>query len=133
MEYPRKILTLSKSIQVYWNPLLIKGTDPKAKTKPWTHWNLELPWQIHLVKKIVFRILVFNGIFFSLNRIKLLFSRIFDLKSVYCNKQHYRIMEQELSFGVKLLNGFLKFMIACLIGILVAIPIALILDWIGLI
>ncbi|PIB28966.1 hypothetical protein BFP75_04035 [Maribacter sp. 4G9] len=44
-----------------------------------------------------------------------------------------RIMEQELSFGVKLLNGFLKLMIACLIGILVAIPIALILDWLGII
>ncbi len=43
------------------------------------------------------------------------------------------IMEQELSFGVKLLNGFLKFMIACLVGILVAIPIALILDWLDLI
>lgn len=42
-------------------------------------------------------------------------------------------MEQELSLGAKLLNGFLKLMIACLIGILAAIPIALILDWMGLI
>ncbi len=42
-------------------------------------------------------------------------------------------MEQELPFGVKILNGFLKIMIACLIGILVAIPIAWILDAMGLI
>lgn len=42
-------------------------------------------------------------------------------------------MEQELTSGVKLLNGFLKLMIACLVGILVAIPIALILDFLGVI
>ncbi|MGB3151267.1 MAG: hypothetical protein WBB27_11450 [Maribacter sp.] len=42
-------------------------------------------------------------------------------------------MEQELTSGVKLLNGFLKLMIACLVGILVAIPIALILDVFGII
>ena len=41
-------------------------------------------------------------------------------------------MEQELSPGVKLLNTFLKIMIACLVFILVAIPIALILDLIGI-
>jgi len=41
-------------------------------------------------------------------------------------------MEQELSPGVKLLNAFLKIMIACLVFILVAIPIALILDLIGI-
>lgn len=40
-------------------------------------------------------------------------------------------MEQGLTTGTKMLNLFLKFMIACLIGILVAIPIALILDWLG--
>ncbi len=51
----------------------------------------------------------------------------------YREKNANKNMEQELSFGVKLLNGFLKFMIACLIGILVAIPIALILDWLGII
>ncbi|WP_262707407.1 hypothetical protein [Maribacter sp. MJ134] len=42
-------------------------------------------------------------------------------------------MEQELTSGVRLLNGFLKLMIACLVGILVAIPIALILDFLGVI
>lgn len=42
-------------------------------------------------------------------------------------------MEQELTSGVKLLNGFLKLMIACLVGILIAIPIALILDFLGVI
>jgi hypothetical protein len=42
------------------------------------------------------------------------------------------IMEQELTAGVKLLNGFLKLMIACLVGILIAIPVALILDWLGI-
>ncbi len=43
------------------------------------------------------------------------------------------IMEEELPLGVKMLNGFLKFMIACLIGILIAIPLAGLADWIGLI
>jgi len=43
------------------------------------------------------------------------------------------IMEQELTLGVKILNGFLKFMIACLVGILIAIPLAGLADWIGLI
>ncbi|WP_419213721.1 hypothetical protein ACNR9Q_06080 [Maribacter sp. X9] len=42
-------------------------------------------------------------------------------------------MEQELSPSVKMLNGFLKLMIACLIGILIAIPLAGLADWIGLI
>ncbi|WP_262710651.1 hypothetical protein [Maribacter sp. ACAM166] len=42
-------------------------------------------------------------------------------------------MEQELSSGVKMLNGFLKLMIACLIAILIAIPLAGIADWLGLI
>ncbi|WP_396635665.1 hypothetical protein [Maribacter sp. R77961] len=42
-------------------------------------------------------------------------------------------MEQELTSGVKILNGFLKLMIACLVGILIAIPIALILDFMGII
>lgn len=41
-------------------------------------------------------------------------------------------MEQELSPGVKILNAFLKIMIVCLVFILVAIPIALILDLIGI-
>ena len=42
-------------------------------------------------------------------------------------------MEQELTPGVKMLNGFLKLMIACLIAILIAIPLAFIADWMGLI
>ena len=41
-------------------------------------------------------------------------------------------MEQELSPGVKILNTFLKIMVACLVFILVAIPVALILDLIGI-
>ena len=41
------------------------------------------------------------------------------------------IMEQELSPGVKMLNGFLKLMIFCLVGILIAIPLAAIAEWIG--
>lgn len=41
-------------------------------------------------------------------------------------------MEQELSPGVKILNAILKIMIACLVFILVAIPIALILDLFGI-
>ena len=41
-------------------------------------------------------------------------------------------MEQELSPGTKLLNTFLKIMVACLVFILVAIPVALILDLIGI-
>lgn len=41
------------------------------------------------------------------------------------------IMEQELTSGVKILNGFLKLMIACLIGILIAIPLAGLADWFG--
>jgi hypothetical protein len=42
-------------------------------------------------------------------------------------------MGRELTAGTKLLNGFLKLMIACLIGILIAIPVALILDTLGII
>lgn len=42
-------------------------------------------------------------------------------------------MEQELTPGVKMLNGFLKLMIACLIAILIAIPLAGLADWLGLI
>jgi len=42
-------------------------------------------------------------------------------------------MEQQLTPGVKLLNTFLKIMIACLVGILIAIPIALLLDLMGII
>ncbi len=42
------------------------------------------------------------------------------------------IMKQELTLGTKILNGFLRLMITCLIGILIAIPIALILDWLGI-
>jgi len=43
------------------------------------------------------------------------------------------IMEQELTPGVKLLNNFLKLMVACLVVILAIIPIALILDLVGII
>lgn len=45
----------------------------------------------------------------------------------------FMIMEQELTPGVKMLNGFLKLMIVCLIGILIAIPLAGLADWLGLI
>ncbi len=41
-------------------------------------------------------------------------------------------MEREVSSGVKILNGFLRIMIACLVLILIAIPIAFILDLIGI-
>lgn len=41
-------------------------------------------------------------------------------------------MEQELPAGVKMLNGFLRIMVACLILILIAIPVAFILDLIGI-
>lgn len=41
-------------------------------------------------------------------------------------------MEQELGPGVKMLNTLLRIMIACLVFILVAIPIAFILDLIGI-
>ena len=40
-------------------------------------------------------------------------------------------MEQELSPGVKMLNGVLRIMVACLVLILLAIPVAFILDLIG--
>lgn len=42
------------------------------------------------------------------------------------------IMEQDVSPGVKMLNTFLRIMIACLVFILVAIPIAFILDLVGI-
>ncbi len=41
-------------------------------------------------------------------------------------------MEQELTSGVKMLNGFLRIMIACLVFILLAVPVALVLDMIGI-
>lgn len=41
-------------------------------------------------------------------------------------------MEQELSPGVKLLNTFLRIMVGCLVLILIAIPVALVLDLFGL-
>jgi len=42
------------------------------------------------------------------------------------------IMKQELTSGVKMLNGFLKLMITCLIIILLAVPLVAIADWLGL-
>ena len=42
-------------------------------------------------------------------------------------------MEPEVTMGIKILNGFLRIMVACLVVILVAIPIALILDWLQII
>ncbi len=42
------------------------------------------------------------------------------------------MMEQELTTGVKILNGFLRIMVACLVVILIAIPLALLLDIIGI-
>lgn len=41
------------------------------------------------------------------------------------------IMEQELTTGEKVLNGFLRLMVACLIGILACVPLALIADALG--
>ncbi len=38
------------------------------------------------------------------------------------------IMEQEVTLGIKVLNGFLRIMVACLVVILAAIPIAALLD-----
>jgi len=43
------------------------------------------------------------------------------------------IMEQELTAGIKILNGFLRIMVAGLVVILLAIPLAFILDWLGII
>ncbi|TDT46816.1 hypothetical protein CLV90_0876 [Maribacter spongiicola] len=40
-------------------------------------------------------------------------------------------MERELTPGVKILNGFLKLMITCLVVILLAVPLAGIADWLG--
>lgn len=40
-------------------------------------------------------------------------------------------MEQEMPFGVKVLNGFLSVMVVVLVGILVAVVIALILSAFG--
>lgn len=42
-------------------------------------------------------------------------------------------MEQEITTGVKVLNGFLRIMVTCLVVILFAIPAAFILDLTGLI
>ena len=42
------------------------------------------------------------------------------------------IMEQELTPGTKLLNTFLRVMVACLVIILILIPVAGILELIGL-
>jgi len=42
-------------------------------------------------------------------------------------------MEQELTAGIKILNGFLRIMVAGLVVILLAIPLAFILDWLGII
>ncbi|CAM4225534.1 hypothetical protein ZONE111904_08310 [Zobellia nedashkovskayae] len=41
-------------------------------------------------------------------------------------------MEQQLNPSVKLLNGFLRIMITCLVLILLAVPVALVLDMIGI-
>lgn len=43
------------------------------------------------------------------------------------------IMEQEITLGIKILNGFLRIMVAGLVVILIAIPLAFILDWMGII
>lgn len=43
------------------------------------------------------------------------------------------IMEQEITAGIKILNGFLRIMVAGLVVILIAIPLAFILDWMGII
>jgi hypothetical protein len=43
------------------------------------------------------------------------------------------IMEQELTSGVKILNGILKLMVTCLVIILLSVPLAGIADWLNLI
>ena len=40
-------------------------------------------------------------------------------------------MEQEISFGVKVLNGFLSIMVVILVGILLAVVVSLILWALG--
>lgn len=42
-------------------------------------------------------------------------------------------MEHEITLGTKILNGFLKIMVAGLVVILIAIPLAFILDLMGII
>ena len=42
------------------------------------------------------------------------------------------VMEQELSPGVRMLNMFLRILIFCLVLILIAIPVAFILNIIGI-
>lgn len=41
-------------------------------------------------------------------------------------------MEQQLTSGVKMLNGFLRIMVTCLIIILIAVPLAALADLLGL-
>ncbi|WP_291961140.1 hypothetical protein [Maribacter sp.] len=42
-------------------------------------------------------------------------------------------MKQELTSGVKILNGFLRLMVTCLVIILLSVPLAGIADWFNLI
>jgi hypothetical protein len=42
------------------------------------------------------------------------------------------MIEQEITAGTKILNGFLRIMVACLVVILIAIPLAWLLDVIGI-
>ncbi len=42
-------------------------------------------------------------------------------------------MEKGLTSGVKILNGFLKLMVTCLVIILLSVPLAGIADWLNLI
>jgi hypothetical protein len=75
---------------------------------------------------------------FLLKRVFLVFHRFiypFDTalyNIIYIEKRNTNMMmEQELTAGVKILNGFLRIMVACLVVILIAIPLALLLDIIG--
>jgi len=42
-------------------------------------------------------------------------------------------MEQQVNLGAKMLNGFLRLMVGCLILILITIPIAATAHWMGFI
>jgi len=62
----------------------------------------------------------------------LYFTDAYTFIATFITEQLYiMIMEQELTSGEKVLNGFLRLMVACLIGILACVPLALIADALG--
>ena len=53
--------------------------------------------------------------------------------SIFAQKfVNFDIMEEHLTFGTKLLNGFLRVMVVVLVGILAAVVIAMILAAVGI-